>query len=157
MLRQAQQINRIIVHCSATPNGKPVSPATIDRWHERRNFMRGSQGQKLQQKSLPHIGYHYLIQAPFGGVVRARHWREVGAHCYGENNDSVAVCIIGTDAFSAEQWHDLRRTVQALKRKFKLKNSDVYGHRDFSNKICPGFDVGQWLARGMRPLAGHIL
>lgn len=38
-------IRLIIVHCSATPNGRPHNAADIDRWHKERGFDRiGSSG-----------------------------------------------------------------------------------------------------------------
>ena len=42
-----RNINLIIVHCSATPEGRDVSVADIDRWHRERGF--------------DGIGYHYVV------------------------------------------------------------------------------------------------
>ena len=40
-------INRIILHCTATPRGRHVTVSDIDRWHKARGFAG--------------IGYHYVI------------------------------------------------------------------------------------------------
>ena len=43
-----RKINKIILHCSATPSGRAVSVDTIRRWHKKRGWS--------------DIGYHYVIQ-----------------------------------------------------------------------------------------------
>ena len=42
-----RKINEIIVHCTATPEGRHVTVADVDNWHRARKFNG--------------IGYHYLI------------------------------------------------------------------------------------------------
>ena len=42
-----RKINKIILHCSATPEGREHNVEDIRRWHLRRGFS--------------DIGYHYLI------------------------------------------------------------------------------------------------
>ena len=45
--KSARTINEIILHCSATPEGKDYSVDTIRKWHLQRGFS--------------NIGYHYVI------------------------------------------------------------------------------------------------
>ncbi|MCH5347505.1 MAG: N-acetylmuramoyl-L-alanine amidase, partial [Muribaculaceae bacterium] len=75
-----RKISKIIVHCSATPAGREVSVAEIDRWHRARGFNE--------------IGYHYVIGLD-GQVHRGRAVEKVGAHCSGQNAESIGVCYIG--------------------------------------------------------------
>lgn len=42
-----RKITKIIVHCTATPEGRAVSVAQVDAWHKERGFRC--------------IGYHYLV------------------------------------------------------------------------------------------------
>ena len=42
-----RKINKVIIHCSATPEGKDYTVADIDRWHRERGFNE--------------IGYHYVV------------------------------------------------------------------------------------------------
>lgn len=117
---------------------------------------------------------------PRGTVVTGRHVDETGAHALGFNRRSIGICLIGTDAFTAEQWDSLAHLVTAeiarctfnpgpgdrrggISRSSALviaeKNDiQVVGHRDLPDvhKTCPGFAVADWLAGGMAPLAGHI-
>lgn len=133
-------INKIIIHCSDSEWGNAV---TIDQWHRARKF------------SL--IGYHYIIlnDSPTsdsktywtdGVVETGRSIERVGAHCKGENEDSIGICLIGREHFSTKQWASLDRLLEILKVEYNLNDNDIYGHNDFDNKkTCPNFNVKDWL------------
>lgn len=125
-----RKINKIILHCSATPNGRNDSAKDIHRWHRDRGWSG--------------IGYHYVIKVD--GIVengRPEYWE--GAHAYGHNKDSIGICLIGTDSFSDEQMYRLSELVRNLKNKYLP--CEIIGHNEISNKICPGFDVKKWLKK----------
>ena len=48
-------VDKIIIHCTATPEGRPVTIADVDKWHKERGFVG--------------IGYHYLIGVPLPLVL----------------------------------------------------------------------------------------
>ena len=130
-------INKIIIHCTATPEGRNVTVAEVTRWHK--------------EKGYRTIGYHYLIGLN-GEVWRGRAEAEVGAHCEGENTNSIGVCYVGgltkngkqaKDTRTPEQRDALAKLVKELKVKYPL--AKVHGHREFANKECPSFDVQAWL------------
>lgn len=73
-------IKEIIVHCSATPEGKDFTVSDIKRWHLERGFS--------------DIGYHYVIYRD-GSVHVGRSESVAGAHCTGHNTISIGVCYIG--------------------------------------------------------------
>ena len=75
-----RRINKIIIHCSATPEGREVNAETIDRWHRERGFSM--------------IGYHYVIGLN-GQIEEGRPEKMVGAHCKGHNGESIGICYIG--------------------------------------------------------------
>ena len=138
-------IKRIIIHCSASGW---ANAAVIDEWHKER----GWKG----------IGYHFVIlngrgkvgayQAHFDGVVEVgRPIQRAGAHTKGHNADSVGICLIGNNHFTAKQLLvALPELLKALKRDYGLGDDDVHGHRDFNpNKTCPNFDV-KWLQTDAR-------
>ena len=161
-------INLIVIHCSATPNAQPITPAVIDAGHKARGFRRDPKLIGAIAPSLKHIGYHYFI-AHNGPVTVCRGEQEVGAHVQGHNANSIGICMVGTCLYSAEQWASLRGLVQALKGRYP--NARVTGHRDLSPdtdgdgkverhewlKTCPGFDVAAWLARDRQPLPEQVL
>ncbi|MFO1417269.1 MAG: N-acetylmuramoyl-L-alanine amidase [Methylotetracoccus sp.] len=154
MRRHPSQIRELIIHCAATPNGKHFTSEQIDAWHAQRGFRRNMADFPHHEPGLKHIGYHYVIYA--NGAVRCgRNELEVGAHCQGHNTAAIGTCLVGTDQFSAAQWESLAKHVDAIRKRFPTIH--VHGHREFSNKICPGFDVQAWLTGDMRALAGHLL
>ena len=119
-------MNKIIIHCSATPNGREHSAEDIHNWH----LERGWDG----------IGYHWVITVD--GKLQAgrpEYWK--GSHASGHNDKSIGVCMIGTDEFSREQWEVLENLI--CKKMIEYKGIKVIGNNEISSKSCPGFDV-QW-------------
>jgi N-acetylmuramoyl-L-alanine amidase len=132
-------ISKIIVHCTATPEGRDVTVADIDRWHRQRGFRC--------------IGYHYVIYLD-GSVHQGRPIAEIGAHCLGQNNHSIGVCYVGGLAKDGKSAKDTRTDAQKaslvkliteLRRQFPL--ATLHGHREFANKDCPCFDVAELITQ----------
>ena len=126
-------IKEIIVHCSATPDGKDYTVEDIDRWH--------------RQKGWDCIGYHYVIYRD-GSIHGGRSEEEIGAHCVGHNSNSIGVCYIGGLATDGKTPKDTRTPAQktALVKllrilKQRYPKATIHGHRDFAKKACPSFDA----------------
>lgn len=144
------EIKFIIVHCSATPEGRDVTAADIDRWHRQRGFAK--------------IGYHYVVRLD-GTVERGRPEGTVGAHCHGKNGCSIGVCYIGGVARDGRTPKDTRtpaqraalvRLLRELKRRYPA--AKICGHRDFAAKACPSFDAtAEYRALGLAAVAGVAL
>lgn len=150
-----RQVDLIVVHCSATPNGRRTTIEDVDRWHAERGFQRQAAWRERQNRGLRAVGYHFLIRLN-GALDTGRNLDEIGAHARGHNGSSVGVCIVGTDQFPLIAWAQLRANITALMKHYP--GARVCGHRDLdSHKTCPGFDVAAWMAGGMEPLAGHVL
>lgn len=129
------KVEKIIIHCSATPEGRDVTAAEIDRWHRARGFRR--------------IGYHYVVRLD-GTVEKGRPEDEIGAHCLGENARSLGVCYIGginrdtlkpKDTRTAAQRIALRKLVRELQARHP--GATVHGHYEFAAKACPCFKIKQ--------------
>ena len=128
-----RNIKELIVHCSATPEGKDYSVDTIRQWHLQRGFS--------------DIGYHYVVYRD-GSIHIGRDESIIGAHCTGHNTNSIGVCYIGGCASDGKTPKDTRTTeqkqslVKLLKElKTKYPQASIHGHRDFSSKACPSFDA----------------
>ena len=133
-----RKINKIIVHCSATPEGRDVSVDTIRKWHLKRGWR--------------DIGYHFIIGLN-GEIQEGRPIEKTGAHTTGHNFDSIGVCYVGgvekerskngkwiaKDTRTKEQKESLKNLLLSYKEKYK--DIKIYGHRDFANKACPSFDA----------------
>lgn len=161
-------VDLIVIHCSATPNGKPVSVEEIDAWHAKRGFSRFDPWRARQNPHLAAIGYHFVTLLG-GTIATGRHLDEIGAHVVGNNRRSIGHCMVGSDKFTPAEWASLAANISGLLRVYP--NAKVCGHRDLSPdkdndglvepwewlKTCPGFDVSTWLANAMQPEAKHIL
>lgn len=145
-----RKIDLIVIHCTASPNGRPVTVEDIDAWHRERGFMRLSRYLMDFNPHLSSIGYHYVIGVD-GAVHTGRHTDEIGAHAQGHNGNSIGVCMVGTDKFTLAQWKSLAELVLKLLDIVDIRIGDetpiVVGHRDLPgvHKDCPGFDVQAWL------------
>ena len=132
-----REIRKLIVHCSATPEGREVSASTINDWH----LKNGWSG----------IGYHYVIGLD-GTIEYGRPVEKQGAHVKGYNKSSIGICYIGgvekemvdgkwipKDTRTQEQKCSLYHLLIVLKRLHP--DAIIHGHRDFANKACPSFDA----------------
>ncbi|MET3601142.1 N-acetylmuramoyl-L-alanine amidase [Martelella mangrovi] len=130
-----RHIDHLVVHCAATPEGKPFTVKDIDRWHRERGFRC--------------IGYHYVIYLD-GSIHPGRPVEEIGAHVKGHNRSSIGICYIGGVAADGRTAKDTRTPAQkealetflrSLKRKYP--GAAILGHRDFPKvrKACPSFNA----------------
>lgn len=148
-------VELIVVHCSATPNGRSVRVEEIDGWHAARGFKRQSEWRARQNSQLASIGYHFIVYTN-GAIATGRHPDEAGAHAAGHNARSLGLCLVGTDRFTPAQWRALGELLSALAERHP--QARVLGHRDLPGvrKACPGFEVSEFLARGA-PAPEHVL
>ena len=129
-----RKINKIIIHCSATPVGREVSVSTIRKWHLQRGFN--------------DIGYHYVIHLD-GKISVGRPIEKVGAHCAYENRGSIGICYVGgmtkdmrkpKDTRTQAQKDSLIKLMHELIYKYN-KDMTIHGHNEYANKSCPCFNV----------------
>lgn len=134
-LRKSKRtITEIIIHCTATPEGKSYTVEDIRRWHK--------------QQGWSDIGYHYVILLD-GTIERGRPEDIIGAHCTGHNSHSIGVVYVGGVAKDGKKSKDTRRLAQKaalfnllVTLKNLYPNAKIYGHHDFDKgKDCPCFDV----------------
>lgn len=132
-VQNRRKITEVIVHCSATAEGRDFTTADIRRWHLQRGFN--------------DIGYHWVIYRD-GSINKGRDESVIGAHCTGHNSHSVGVCYIGglasdnkipKDTRTPEQKTALLKLLRELKRRYP--SAVIRSHRDFANKACPSFDA----------------
>ena len=148
-----EDIDAIVVHCSATRAGQDVRASDIDKWHKERGF-------KM-------IGYNYVIDLD-GTVEIGRPLTMDGAHCNtagtsgkSYNKHSIGICIVGgldengnpADTRTDPQKVSCANLIAKLEMEYNIV--DVLGHRDASPdlngdgkitknewiKMCPCFDV----------------
>lgn len=119
-----RDINKIIVHCSATEGGNANS---IRDYH-------------VNNLGWRDIGYHYVIDKD-GKIEKGRSLHEVGAHCKGENHDSIGICLVGNEQWRIDlQFENLKFLIDELEERFG--NLLAYPHNYFESakaqgKTCP--------------------
>ncbi len=141
-----RKITEIIVHCTATQEGVPVTVEQINKWHKQRGWSG--------------IGYHYVIDLE-GNIHKGRSVEIMGAHAKGHNLHSIGVVYVGgldknmkpKDTRNELQKVALIKLLEDLKTKYPT--AVILGHRDTSPdlnkngiieqsewiKMCPCFDA----------------
>lgn len=151
---KANDIDAIVVHCSATREGWDVRASDIDKWHKERGFRC--------------CGYHFVIDLD-GTVEKGRPLTMDGAHCNtaglsgcSYNKHSVGICYVGgldkngnpKDTRTLAQKRAMVELVYRLIDEYPTI-VEVIGHRDASPdkngdgkitknewiKACPCFSV----------------
>jgi hypothetical protein len=145
-----QKLKYLIIHCTATPEGRDVSAADIRFWHLS-PVAKGGRGWKQ-------VGYSNLFTLTGLNVVlvgdNGDNWVDAGEITNGVagiNGCSKHVVYAGgTDA----QGHPVdtrterqKRTMTEFVQHFVARHPEalVGGHNQFANKACPSFDVPKWL------------
>jgi N-acetylmuramoyl-L-alanine amidase len=126
-------IDAVVLHCSATREGQDVRMSDIDKWHKERGFAC--------------CGYHYVIDLD-GKVEVGRPLSMDGAHCNTKgvsgksyNKHSVGICYVGgldkdgnaKDTRTEAQKKAMRELIDSLMDKYPI--IEVIGHRDASPDI----------------------
>jgi len=147
----SREIEYLVIHCTATPEGREVTSEDIRRWHT---------APPPQGRGWNQIGYTDLFHIN-GGVERmvdnneddiidpweitngAAGFNSVSRHIVyagGMNSDNSSP----KDTRTQMQKEAMKKYVLAFARKFP--NAKIVGHRDLDRgKACPSFDVEQWL------------
>ena len=167
-VQTVRKIDKIILHHSLTPDNVLLSDTeAIRRYHmshavdshivtkDEYDLMRLNAPTKHSFKApWSEIGYHFLVERDDSDgtdgydIKTGRNIEISGAHTSGQNEQSIGICVIGN--FDAREPTDEEYTATAklcydLMRKYGIKHAEIYGHRDFASKSCPGkkFDLDE--------------
>lgn len=129
-----RQITELIIHCSATPEGKDYTVADIDRWHRQRGFQM--------------VGYHFVIRLN-GTIEQGRPIEMIGAHCVGHNRNSIGICYIGgldkvgkpKDTRTEKQRKSMNDLINQLLSWYP--KASLHVHNEYANKACPCFSIDE--------------
>ena len=139
--KSKRKIDEIIIHCTATPEGREYHAQDVKRWH--------------REQGWADIGYHYVITLD-GDCEVGRDADTAGAHCYGHNARTIGVVYVGglepmregvpvsklkaKDTRTEQQKAELMSLLIDLRRLYP--EAKIIGHRHYEkNKDCPSFDA----------------
>ena len=144
-------LQRLVIHCTATPAGRKVTSGDIRRWHTD-PVSKGGRGWK-------HVGYTDMVHLD-GTIERlvdnnedavVDPW-EITNGAKGYNSTSRHVVYVGGTASDGKTPEDTRTPAQlrAMERYVKdfhrrFPNVRIVGHNELAAKACPSFDVQKWL------------
>lgn len=89
------------------------------------------------------VSAHYIIEKD-GTIVQIVPENIIAYHCRGKNKGTIGIEFVGkldsTDKVSLTKKQISKgiSLICHLQRKYGISDENVYGHRDFSNKECPG-------------------
>jgi N-acetylmuramoyl-L-alanine amidase len=134
LAKSKRRIDEIIVHCTASREGQPLTVDAIRRMH-------------IRERGWSDIGYHYVVYLD-GSVHEGRNVNISGAHCTGHNTHSIGVVYVGgvmrdgktpKDTRTEAQKAGLLKLLKDLKKLYP--KATIHGHREYANKACPCFDA----------------
>lgn len=146
-----QKLKYLVLHCTATPEGREVSSSDIRHWHTD-PVSKGGRGWKQ-------VGYTDMIHLD-GKVERlvknnedanVDPW-EITNGVAGKNSISRHVVYVGgvgkdgktiKDTRTPQQLKALEEYVKDFHKRFPSVR--IVGHNELAAKACPSFDVKKWL------------
>ncbi|NCB68986.1 MAG: lysozyme [Bacteroidia bacterium] len=146
----AKSIQYLVIHCTATPEGRDISSDDIRRWH----LSPAPVGRGWKQ-----VGYTDMFHLN-GNVERlvknnddafVDGW-EITNGAVGVNDRARHIVYVGglalngktpKDTRTVEQSASLAKYVTNFHRRFPRVK--IVGHNELAAKACPSFDVQEWL------------
>ncbi len=135
---------RILVHHTATPN---VTDFSRDAGE---SLARSIQRNHMRTRGWADSGQHFTISRG-GHVLEGRHRslemlrggrRQVeGAHCTGQNVVAVGIENEGTYTATGptdKHWKRLVQMCAYVCKQYRIRPTEIFGHRDFKDTACPG-------------------
>lgn len=130
--------NKIILHHSLTKDGKTVSWGAIRKYH-------------MNTREWRDIGYHWGIELVGDEykIFKGREESEEGAHCQGQNSNSIGICLVGNFDIAEPPREQLEKLYELIEDIFNRHGKlQIFGHNAYSSKSCPGklFPMNEVLA-----------
>jgi len=139
----------LIIHCTATPEGRDVTGKEIRAWHT---------SPPPAGRGWKQVGYSKLIRLD-GTIETLASYKNPGIIESNEVTNGVAginsvsrhiVYAGGVDAKMNPKDTRTSAQIESLKRFVldfvkQVPDVSVAGHNQFDNKACPSFDAGKWL------------
>lgn len=144
------KLRYLVIHCTATPEGREVSSADIRRWHTSPP-PKGRGWKQVGYTDMIHLDGKTERLVPNNEDAWVDPW-EVTNGAKGYNSVSRHLVYVGGLASDAKTSKDTRtaaqlKTMAAYVRSFhqRFPEVEIVGHNQLAAKDCPCFDVPKWL------------
>lgn len=147
----AKALKYLVIHCTATPQGRAVSSDEIRRWHTSPISKGGRGWKQVGYTDMIHLGGRVERLVDNNEDAMVDPW-EVTNGAAGINSVSRHIVYVGGVSKDGKTPQDTRTPEQrdALKQyvlDFHRRHPSVriIGHNEVAKKACPSFDVQSWL------------
>lgn len=146
----SNELKYLVIHCTATAEGREVSSEEIRHWHTDPVSKGGRGWRQVGYTDMIHLDGTVERLVKNNEDARVDSW-EITNGAKGYNSVSRHVVYVGgcdkrlkpKDTRTAAQKAALRAYVLDFHRRFpKVK---IIGHCELAAKACPSFDVKKWL------------
>ncbi|CCZ10514.1 N-acetylmuramoyl-L-alanine amidase [uncultured Culturomica sp.] len=145
------KLKRLVLHCTATPEGRAVSSDDIRAWHTNPVSKGGRGWRQVGYTDMIHLDgtVERLVENNENDIVDP--W-EITNGAAGYNSTSRHVVYVGgmdkqnkkaMDTRTPEQLEAMEAYVKDFHQRFP--DIRIVGHNELAAKACPSFDVQKWL------------
>ncbi len=146
-----QELKYLVIHCTATREGREVSAAEIRRWHTSPVSAGGKGWKQVGYTDLVHLNGSVERLVANNEDAWVDDWEKTNG-AKGYNSVSRHVVYAGGCAADGKTAKDTRTAAQkaALEKYVKDFHAahpkvKIIGHNQIAAKACPSFDVPAWL------------
>ncbi|MBR3616973.1 MAG: N-acetylmuramoyl-L-alanine amidase [Bacteroidaceae bacterium] len=145
------KLKYLVLHCTATPEGREVSSDDIRAWHTTPVSKGGRGWSQVGYTDLIHLNGEVERLVDNNEDANVDHW-EITNGAKGYNSISRHVVYVGGVVADGKTTKDTRTKAQKAAMEAYVKefhkrhpNVRIIGHREVAARDCPSFDVQVWL------------
>ena len=145
------KLQRLVLHCTATPEGREVSSADIRHWHCDPVCKGGRGWKKVGYTDMIHLDGRVERLVDNNEDANVDPW-EITNGAAGYNSTSRHVVYVGGVAKDGNTPKDTRTAAQLKAMEAYVKDFHrrfpgipIVGHNQLAAKVCPSFNVPEWL------------
>lgn len=145
------QLKYLVLHCTATPEGREVSAADIRHWHTDPASKGGRGWKQVGYTDMIHLDGKVERLVDNNEDAQVDPW-EITNGAKGHNSTARHVVYVGGCEAHAQIPKDTRTSAQKKAMEAYVKDFHrrfpsvrIVGHNELAAKACPSFDVQAWL------------
>ena len=145
------KLKQLVLHCTATSEGRKVTSADIRAWHTNPTSKGGRGWKQVGYTDMIHLDGRVERLVENNEDMNVDPW-EVTNGATGYNSVSRHVVYVGGVARDGKTPKDTRtpaqlKTMEEYVKDFhrRFPSVRIIGHNELAAKACPSFDVQKWL------------